>query len=197
MDGIVAIYKVGSLRVHIYVRKDARACCRFERECGGFLLLSLFSTPDFAIAPSIPLPLPPTSLSLSLPSPSRTVINPIISINTITANPTPQLRRLIPIIIALIPRANGTHAVRARAGNGRLVAVVGVDAGEELAVDGPDARHGDGARVLRAAVTAAAVDLAEVLGVEVLDGHGSGAVVLDDLVGRFEGAAADDVRGAG
>lgn len=130
----------------------------------------------------------------------------------------PQLRRLLAIIIPLIPRTNRTDFRRAAICNGSRVAVVAVHASEQFSVDGPDAVHGYCALVLRRfAITAGAVDLAEVLGVEVFDVYGSygggglvgepggrmeggeltAAVVLDDLVAGSEGAADDDVGCAG
>lgn len=49
------------------------------------------------------------------------------------------------------------------------------------------------ALVLRLAVSAGSVQFTEVVGVEVLDRDGSGAVVLDDLVLGMERSATDNV----
>src|SRR5689334_5873404 len=83
----------------------------------------------------------------------------------------------------------------------RGVAVVGVDADECLAGrGGGDVVDDDVALVLRLAVAAGAVQLAEVVHLEIADVHGAGAVVLEDLVRRLARAAAVDghrLRGRG
>ena len=62
-----------------------------------------------------------------------------------------------------------------------------------------DTSHVDLTRALAVAlaVAARAVQLAEVLRAEAVDGHGRGGVVLDDLVVGVAGAAALDHDGAG
>lgn len=70
----------------------------------------------------------------------------------------------------------------ARAGDGGDVALVGVDADEHLATVGLDVLDDDVALAHDLAVSAAAVQLAEVDDGEAVDGHRAKTVVLDDLV---------------
>jgi len=88
--------------------------------------------------------------------------------------------------------------IEAVVGVSSLVAQVGVDANELATVLGNDTAHVDLARAVAVAlaVTARAIHLAVVLGVEVDDVDGAAAVVLDHLVRGVVGAAADDVGGA-
>lgn len=76
--------------------------------------------------------------------------------------------------------------------DGGSVAEVGVDADEELAVAGLDVLDNDVAFGALLAVTARAVELAKGVDCEAIDGHGSGTIVLDDLVFGSGRAAADD-----
>ena len=76
--------------------------------------------------------------------------------------------------------------------DGRRVAKVGVDACEQLAVGGFDAFHDNMALGALLAVAAGAVQLAEVVDGEAVDGDGAFAVVLDDFVFGAGGASADD-----
>lgn len=74
-----------------------------------------------------------------------------------------------------------------------LVAQVGVDAHELTTVNSSGALHVNSASAVSRAVTARAVDLAVVVGVEVDDVDVAAAVVLDDLVRGVVGTATDDV----
>ena len=87
--------------------------------------------------------------------------------------------------------------VLATVGDDAGVAVVGVDAAQDAAINGNDVVQDNVARgAVVAAVAAAASHLAVVVGVEVLDTDRPEAVELDDLVSGVERAAANDVRGA-
>ncbi len=87
--------------------------------------------------------------------------------------------------------------VLAAVGDDAGVAVVGVDAAQDAAVDGLNVVHDEMASpAVVGAVAAAAGHLAVVVGVEVLDADGSEAVELDDLVRGVERPAANDVRSA-
>lgn len=80
----------------------------------------------------------------------------------------------------------------AGARDGGLVALVGVDASQELAVVSLDVLDNNIAGAHLLAVTASAVKLAEVDGSEAVDGDGTETVVLDDLVlGAGSTATAD------
>lgn len=79
-----------------------------------------------------------------------------------------------------------------RAVDGGTVTEVGVDAGEELAVGGLDVLDDNMALGLVLAVSAGTVELAEVRDLEAVNGDGSGAVVLDDLVLGANGTTASD-----
>ena len=105
------------------------------------------------------------------------------------------LRLLVVVVGTLILNTDLLDAAGA-ARDSRGIAIVGVDADEGLATGGLDAADLDGALELLAAVAAGAVQLAEVLHGEVLDGHLAAGVVLDDLVVGVAGAAADDAVGA-
>lgn len=78
-------------------------------------------------------------------------------------------------------------------GVGGLVTQVGVDAHELTTVDGGNTLHVHGTGAVVLAVTAAAVDLAVVLGVEVDDVDVATTVVLDDLVVGTESATTNNV----
>jgi hypothetical protein len=83
-------------------------------------------------------------------------------------------------------------------GNSSNITIVGVDASEDLAAGGLDVLDGDVALgAVALAVAAGAVELAEVLGAEAVDGDRGGGVVLDDLVVGVARAAALDHDGAG
>jgi hypothetical protein len=83
-------------------------------------------------------------------------------------------------------------------GNSSNITIVGVDASEDLAAGSLDVLDGDVALgAVALAVAARAVELAEVLGAEAVDGDGRGGVVLDDLVVGVARAAALDHDGAG
>jgi hypothetical protein len=103
----------------------------------------------------------------------------------------------IVVVGALELDAKLLDAGGAGVGDGGDVAIVGVDAGEDLAARGLDVLDGDVALgAVALAVAARAVELAEVLRAEAVDGHRRGGVVLDDLVVGVAGAAALDHDGA-
>lgn len=107
-----------------------------------------------------------------------------------------DLGRLLAAAVARVQPA-GAALEDARVLDGRGVAVVGVDARDDGRLVG-DADVGEGrvALVLRLAVAAGAVELANVAGQKVLDGDRSAAVVLEHLVRGATCAAAVDIRGA-
>ena len=76
--------------------------------------------------------------------------------------------------------------------DGGSVAEVGVDSDEELAVGGLDVLDDNVALGALLAVSAGAVELAEVGNLEAVDGDGSGTVVLDDLVLGAGGTSTGD-----
>lgn len=76
--------------------------------------------------------------------------------------------------------------------DGGGVAEVGVDADEQLAGGGLDVLDNNVALGALLAVSARAVELAEVGDLEAVDSDGSGSVVLDDLVLGTSGTAAGD-----
>ena len=105
---------------------------------------------------------------------------------------------LLAVVVALEGLADLLGAGGAGVGDGGGVAVVGVDASEELAAGGLDVLDGDGALgAVALAVAARPVELAEVLDGEAVDGHGGGTVVLDDLVLGAAGSTALDNGGSG
>lgn len=108
-----------------------------------------------------------------------------------------DLRRLLATRVALVP-ITALSIILASIGDLESIAVVGVDATENTAIDSHRILDNDvaGPAVARA-VTAAANDLAIVLSEEVLDAHRASTVELEDLVGGLESTAAIDVRGAG
>lgn len=89
--------------------------------------------------------------------------------------------RLVAALIALVLLADLFNAAGSRVGDGRAVAVIGVDTGEEVTVRGGDARDGDVALGHGVAISAGSVQLAKVLDDEVGDGQSAGTVVLQDL----------------
>lgn len=104
-----------------------------------------------------------------------------------------KLLGLLAVVVALELGADLLGGGGAGVGNGGGVAEVGVDAGEDLAAAGLDVLDGDGAlAAVTLAVAAAAVQLAEVLHAEAVDGHGRGPVILDNLVLGVARAAALD-----
>lgn len=107
----------------------------------------------------------------------------------------PNLTRLSTIAVPLVEPAERTPD-NARVGNSSRVAIVDVDAGHDLAAADLHVGEGALARVLRAAVAARPVQLADVARQEVLDRHRAAAVVLQHLVLGAARAAAVDVRGA-
>lgn len=109
--------------------------------------------------------------------------------------PRPNLTRLSTIAVPLIEPAERTPN-NARVGNSSRVAVVDVDAGHDLAAADLHVGEGALARVLRAAVAARPVQLADVARQEVLDRHRAAAVVLQHLVLGAARPAAVDVGGA-
>jgi len=78
-----------------------------------------------------------------------------------------------------------------------LTSVVTVHAGDKLSLVYFDAIKGTLARNLRAAVTAATVQLADVLRIEVLDCDGAAAIVLEDFVFGPLCTSSIDIGGAG
>lgn len=97
------------------------------------------------------------------------------------------------VVVALVEPAEGA-AHDARVGDGGRVAVVDVDARHDLAAADLDVAEGALARVLRVAVAARPVQLADAAGEEVLDCHRAAAVVLQHLVIGTTCAATVDVR---
>jgi hypothetical protein len=83
------------------------------------------------------------------------------------------------------------------AGDGGSITVVGVDANERLAAASLDAADLNGTLELLLAISARAVQLAEVLNGEVFDDDGTAAVVLDDLVIGTLSTTTNDLVGAG
>lgn len=104
-----------------------------------------------------------------------------------------DLRGLGAVVVALVEPAKGA-ADDARVGDGGGVAVVDVDARHDLAAADLDVAEGALARVLRVAVAARPVQLADAAGEEVLDRHRAAAVVLQHLVIGTTCAATVDVR---
>lgn len=80
----------------------------------------------------------------------------------------------------------------AGAGDGGDVALVGVDAGQDLSVVGLDVLDDNVAGAHLLAVTARSVELAEVDNGEAVDGDRAETVVLDDLVRSTSGTTAAD-----
>jgi len=92
-----------------------------------------------------------------------------------------QLLGLLAAVVALVLNTDLLDAGSASASDGGNVAVVGVDAGKDLAAGRLHVLDGDGTLgAVTLAVTARAVELAEVGSSEAVDGDGRGAVVLDD-----------------
>lgn len=85
-------------------------------------------------------------------------------------------------------------SISADVDQGSRVGIVVVDADHLTAIVGSCALDVDVALALALAVTARAIDLSVVLGVEVDDVNGAAAVVLDDLIRGVVGASADDPR---
>jgi hypothetical protein len=110
-----------------------------------------------------------------------------------------QLLRLDAVVVrALEVNADLLGAGGAGVGDGGSVAVVGVDAREDFSAGGLDVLDDHVALgAVALAVTAWAVELAEVLHAEAVDGDGLGAVVLDDFVVGVAGSAALDQGGSG
>jgi hypothetical protein len=109
-----------------------------------------------------------------------------------------QLLGLGTVVVALELDAKLLGAGGAGVGDGGGVAVVGVDASEDLSARSLDVLDGDGTLgAVALAVTAGPVELAEVEGAEAVDGDGGGAVVLDDLVLGVAGSATLDHGGSG
>lgn len=90
---------------------------------------------------------------------------------------------LVAGVVALEALANLLDAAGGGVGDSSGVAVVGVDAGKEVAVGRSDAGDDDVTISHGVAVSAGSPQLAKVLHGEVLDGEGAAAVVLGDLVG--------------
>lgn len=74
-----------------------------------------------------------------------------------------------------------------------LVAQVGVDAHQLPTVDSSSALHMHRASAVTLAVAARPVNLAVIVGIEVDDVHVATAVMLNDLIGGFVSATADNV----
>ncbi len=110
--------------------------------------------------------------------------------------PAPNLRRLLPAAIPRIQPAT-RPLEHTRVLNRRGIPIIGIHPrNNRRLVGNPDVGEGRVALVLRLAVAAGAVELADVAGEEVLDGDGAAAVVLQDLVRRAARAAAVYVGGA-
>ncbi len=109
---------------------------------------------------------------------------------------TADLGRLSAVVVAR-EAVTVFAVVLAAVGDDACVAVVGVDAAENAAIDSNNVVQQEVARTaVVAAVAAAAGHLAVVVGVKVLDTDSPEAVELDDLVRGVERPAANDVRGA-
>ena len=101
-----------------------------------------------------------------------------LSILTRLTRPLGNLIRLGTILLALIRDADILDVGSARVGDGSHVAEVLVDADHGLAVHGDDVADGHGALVHLVAVAAGAVELAEVVDGEAVDGDVAADVVL-------------------
>jgi hypothetical protein len=110
-----------------------------------------------------------------------------------------QLLRLHAVVVsALEINADLLGAGGAGVGDGGSVAVVGVNTSEDLSTGGLDVLDDNVALgAVTLAVAARAVEFAEVLDAEAVDGDGGGTVVLDDLVLGVAGSAALDHGGSG
>jgi hypothetical protein len=110
-----------------------------------------------------------------------------------------QLLRLHAVVVsALEINADLLGAGGAGVGDGGSVAVVGVNTSEDLSTGGLDVLDDNVALgAVALAVAARAVEFAEVLDAEAVDGDGGGTVVLDDLVLGVAGSAALDHGGSG
>lgn len=107
-----------------------------------------------------------------------------------------DLGGLLAAVVALELRADLLDGGGAGAGDGGGVAVVGVDTGEELSAIGLDVLDGDSALAHLLAVAARAVELAEGVDSEAVNGDRANTVVLDDLVISTLGTTADDLGAA-
>jgi hypothetical protein len=119
------------------------------------------------------------------------------SFNRLTSGSLAGLALPVGLVTALVALALSL-GVEAVVGVSSLVAQVGVDANELATVPGDHAAHIDLARAVAVAlaVTARAVHLAVVLGIEIDDVDGAAAIVLNHFVGGVVGATTDDVGGA-
>jgi hypothetical protein len=109
-----------------------------------------------------------------------------------------NLLGLVTSVVALVLNADLLNVSGAGAGvDGSGIAVVGVDADQGASAVGDDTLELDVALKHLVAVSAGAVELAEVGDGEVGDVDGSAAVVLEDFVLGTLGSAADDLGGAG
>lgn len=113
-----------------------------------------------------------------------------------TTRSRPNLGRLLAIITRALVNPADTRILDARVLDGGFIAIVGIHAGHHLGALDPDVGKSRRTRVLRLAVAARPVQLADVGGVEVLDGHGPASVVLEHLVVGVARAAAVDVGGS-
>jgi hypothetical protein len=104
-----------------------------------------------------------------------------------------DLGRFLARVVALVLDADVLYAGDAGVADDGSIAIVRVDADQSLALASLDAIDGDVALVHGLAVSATAVQLAEVVDEEVLDADGSSTVVLDDFVVGALGATTDDV----
>lgn len=78
-----------------------------------------------------------------------------------------------------------------------LTAKVGVDTSEDTSILSNNVVNSDSSGLsVAAAVSAGSVELAVVVNVKVLDGDGTEAVVLEDLVGSVTSTSTVDVRGS-
>lgn len=103
-----------------------------------------------------------------------------------------SLTRLTTVVDPLILPAQA-RVLDARVRDGSAITIVTIDPRDDLGAIHIDVGEGALAGHLRATVAAGAVDFADIGHVEVLDGYGPAAVVLQHLVVRIAGAAAVDV----
>lgn len=125
--------------------------------------------------------------------PNLTVLSEAAGSAVLSIRASANLRGLLAAGIALEAIA-GLALVLTSVDNLAGISVVGVDAAEDTAVDSHRVLDDEvTGTTVALAVTAAARELAVVVGIEVLDVDGAAAVELEDLVAGVESATAVDV----
>lgn len=129
---------------------------------------------------------------LMIPAAHRLTILCNFSSTELTIRPTTNLLRLITRIISL-KQLTRISRVAARRGDITRIAVVRVDPTQRPSINSNDIVEDDMPRPgVSFTVSTRSYDFAEVLSVEVRDGHSADAVDLDDLVCGCKGSAAGD-----